>query len=181
MVETVTLTRNPRTQPDVLVIGGGPAGSSAAAWLARAGLRVLLIEREQFPREHIGESLLPATLALLDTLGVLAQVQAEGFTVKRGATMLWGVTDAPWSWHFAETNQRYPTSFQVWRPRFDQSLLEHAAACGVDVRRGTVVDVLFEDAADGTSAAARAVGVCLADGTRIHAQAILDCSGQRAV
>ena len=168
-------------RPDVVVIGGGPAGSSAAAWLARAGHSVCLIERERFPREHIGESLLPATLALLDTLGVLPQVQAEGFTVKRGATMLWGVTDTPWSWHFAETNQRYPTSLQVWRPRFDQLLLEHAAACGVEVRHGTVLEVLFEDAAGAAVADPQAVGVQLADDTRIYARAVLDCSGQRAL
>ena len=172
---------------DVVVIGGGPAGSTAATLLAQRGLDVLLIDREHFPREHIGESLLPATLAVLEQIGVLPAVQAEGFTVKRGATMLWGTTREPWSWYFAETNQRFPHSYQVWRPRFDEILLDHARACGAQVRCGIAVgEVLFDTGIEVTSAnkpagGARARGVRMADGSIIEARIVLDASGQRAL
>src|SRR6476659_1881608 len=89
---------------DVVVIGGGPGGSSAATMLARKGLRVLLLERERFPREHIGESLLPASMPVLEELGALPAVQAAGFLKKYGATMVWGRDPEPWAWHFRETN-----------------------------------------------------------------------------
>ena len=104
-----------------------------------------LYERETFPRAHVGESLLPATLAILDDIGVLPAIEAEGFVRKAGATMSWGRNDAPWSWYFAETNRRYPHSYQVWRPRFDQILLEHSARCGVHVHQGEAVKSVHED------------------------------------
>jgi len=71
---------------DVVVVGGGPAGSTAGAFLAQAGRRVLLVEREPFPRFHVGESLLPATLPILDRLGVHRAIAERGFQVKYGAT-----------------------------------------------------------------------------------------------
>lgn len=127
-----------------MVIGGGPAGSTAATMLARKGWRVVLLERERFPRAHIGESLLPASMPVLDMLGVLPAVQAEGFLQKWGATMVWGASHEPWSWYFRETNRRHPHAYQVWRPRFDQLLLENAKANGVDVREEhRVLEVLF--------------------------------------
>jgi flavin-dependent dehydrogenase len=145
--------------------------------LARQGWRVLLLERERFPREHIGESLLPASMPVLEELGVLAAVQAEGFLPKYGATMVWGRDPAPWSWYFRETNPRYPSTFQVWRPRFDQILLENARAAGVDVREGhAVLDVLFEGE--------RACGVRFAgaggEGV-VTARCVVDASGQTAL
>ena len=131
---------------DVVVIGGGPGGSTTATMLARQGWQVLLLEREHFPREHIGESLLPASIPVLEELGVLPAVQAAGFLPKWGATMVWGKDKTPWSWYFRETNQQYPHAYQVWRPAFDQLLLENSRKHGVDVRQGSqVVDVLFED------------------------------------
>ena len=135
----------------ILVLGGGPAGSAAATLLARQGWEVVLLERERFPREHVGESLLPASIPILETLGVIEEVQVAGFTPKYGATMVWGRDAAPWSWHFRETNERYPHAYQVWRPRFDQILLENSRRAGVDVREGwRALDVRF----DGERAAA---------------------------
>ncbi|MCE2403801.1 MAG: tryptophan 7-halogenase [Dehalococcoidia bacterium] len=138
------MSATPELAADVIVVGGGPAGSTAATMMARKGLRVLLLERDRFPRHHVGESLLPSSLPVLEELGVLPAVQAEGFLPKWGATMVWGRDRAPWSWYFSESNRRYPHSYQVWRPRFDQLLLENARANGVDVREGyRVTDVLF--------------------------------------
>ncbi len=121
---------------DVVVIGGGPAGSAAATMLTRQGWSVILLERERFPRDHVGESLLPASIPILEELGVLPAIEAQGFVKKLGATMVWGKDKEPWSWFFGETNRRYPHSYQVWRPTFDHLLLDNAASHGVDVRQG---------------------------------------------
>ncbi len=163
---------------DVLVIGGGPGGSTVATMLRRKGWHVLLLERERFPREHIGESLLPASLPILEELGVLDAIRAEGFTVKWGATMLWGTEQEPWSWYFRETNPSNPHAFQVWRPRFDQLLLENARAAGVDIREGhTVIEPLFEGS--------RAVGARYRTDRGaedlVYARMVVDASGQGAV
>jgi flavin-dependent dehydrogenase len=162
---------------DVIVIGGGPGGSTAAAMLARKGMRVVLLEREHFPRDHIGESLLPASIPVLEELGVLPAIQEAGFLPKWGATMVWGRDKEPWSWYFRETNQRYPHAYQVWRPHFDRLLLENSSAFGVDVRQEHAVrQVLFADG--------HAVGVrYAADGGEGTARAsfIVDASGQSAL
>ena len=161
--------------PDVVVIGGGPGGTTAATMLARRGARVLLLERERFPRNHIGESLLPASMPVLEELGVMPALQDAGFLPKWGATMVWGKEQAPWSWYFRETNQKYPHSYQVWRPQFDQLLLENCRSAGVDVREGhRVVEVLME----GGNAAG--VGYLAEDGSRRTARAgfVVDASGQ---
>src|SRR5215213_9200990 len=167
----------PSDAVDVVVIGGGPGGSTTATMLARKGWHVLLMERERFPREHIGESLLPASMPILEELGVLDTVRREGFVPKWGATMVWGREPEPWSWYFRETNDRYPHAFQVWRPRFDQILLENARRAGVDVREGcTVHDVLFED---GRARGVRYVGE---DGEHVlPARMVVDASGQGAL
>ena len=122
-----------------------------------------------FPRAHVGESLLPATLAVLDDIGVLPAVASAGFVEKWGATMSWGRDAEPWSWYFRETNRRFPHAYQVWRPRFDQILLDHAADCGVAVHCGEEVT-----AADGGV-------VTLAGGGRVEAAMVVDASGQRAL
>lgn len=117
----------------------------------------------------MGESLLPATLAILDDIGVLPAIEAEGFVRKAGATMSWGRDAEPWSWYFAETNRRFPHSYQVWRSRFDQILLEHSERSGVRVRQGEAVR-----SADET-------GVELASGARVKTAMVVDATGQSAL
>jgi flavin-dependent dehydrogenase len=113
--------------------------------LARKGWQVTVLEREQFPRDHVGESLLPASIPILEELGALPAVETASFLPKQGATMVWGSGDAPWSWYFKETSQRYPHSYQVWRPQFDQILLDNAKAQGVTVLEGhQVTKVIFD-------------------------------------
>ena len=96
---------NPAPSPDVIVIGGGPAGSTTATMLARKGIHVLLLEREKFPRHHVGESLLPASMPVLEELGVLPAIEKAGFLPKYGATMVWGKDSTPWSWYFREISR----------------------------------------------------------------------------
>ncbi|MFN0095516.1 MAG: NAD(P)/FAD-dependent oxidoreductase [Dehalococcoidia bacterium] len=162
-------------QPDVIVVGGGPAGSTAATMLARGGYRVTLLERERFPRDHIGESLLPASLPVLDALGVRDAVEQAGFLKKWGATMVWGTNNEPWSWYFRETNKTHPHAYQVWRPKFDQILLENAAANGVDVRQEHRVTDL-ELGGQGSMAVEFAGPGGVRDGLR--ARFVVDASGQ---
>ena len=165
---------------DAIVIGGGPGGSTTATLLARKGARVLLLERERFPREHVGESLLPATMPILEELGVMEAVEAAGFLKKWGASMVWGSSSEPWSWYFRETNRQHPHSYQVVRAQFDQILLDNARASGVEVREGRrVTDVLR----DGE----RVTGVSYRDGDgdgaeqEAHARFVVDASGQHAL
>jgi halogenation protein CepH len=161
---------------DVIVIGGGPAGSTAAGFLAQTGVRVLLLEKDHFPRYHIGESLLSATLPILDALGVTPAIEAAGFIRKPGGTFVWGNQREPWSFFFREDPGGRPHAYHVVRSEFDHILLRHAAALGVDVREGQRV---HEVGYDGR------VRVTAFDehGAALEAQAayVIDASGQQAV
>ncbi len=162
----------------IVVIGGGPGGSTAATMLARKGHDVVLFERERFPREHIGESLLPASLPVLEALGVREAVERAGFLKKWGATMVWGRSQEPWSWYFRETNRRYPHSYQVWRPEFDSLLLDNSRRHAVEVCEGhRVTEVMFD------GGRASAVRVEREDGSERSESAdfVVDASGQAAL
>ncbi|MHB1469795.1 MAG: NAD(P)/FAD-dependent oxidoreductase [Solirubrobacteraceae bacterium] len=125
----------------VLVIGGGPGGATAAALLARQSIDVVLMERQRFPRYHIGESLLPSALRVLDELGMREKIESYGFQRKAGALFDW--SDEVWAFEFG--SKRAPVyAFQVVRSEFDKLLLDNAAAMGASVREGAnVTDLEF--------------------------------------
>ena len=164
---------------DIAVIGGGPAGSAAATMLAKQGWRVVLLERERFPRDHVGESLLPASMPVLEELGAMDAVQAAGFLPKYGATMVWGRDAEPWSWHFRETSLQYPHAYQVWRPTFDHILLDNARASGVGVHEGHRVASVEWSAPD-AEAAIRFVSDTSGQG-ELTARFVVDATGQAAL
>jgi flavin-dependent dehydrogenase len=124
------------SEVDVVVIGGGPAGSTAAALLAEAGRRVVLLEKSHHPRFHIGESLLPASLPLLQRLGVASQVEAIGLT-KHGAEFFSPTHGRSQRFDFAESwNKTLCYSYEVRRSSFDAILLERARHLGAQVVEG---------------------------------------------
>ncbi|HEY7888032.1 MAG TPA: FAD-dependent oxidoreductase [Steroidobacteraceae bacterium] len=126
----------PAAEVDVIVIGGGPAGATAAALLAEAGHRVAVLEKSRHPRFHIGESLLPASLPLLERLGVAAQIEAIGL-VKHGAEFFSPMHARSQRFDFAESwNKTLCYAYEVRRSSFDAILLERAAGLGAQVVEG---------------------------------------------
>ena len=131
---------------DVLVVGGGPGGSTTATFLAKAGLSVALVERERFPRFRVGESLIPTCMAICERMGVLDKVLAHGFQTKYGATFHDQEMGEAATFGFRPGRPWPAYTLDVHRAEFDQILLEHAAAQpGVTVcQPATVEDVSFD-------------------------------------
>ena len=121
----------------ILVVGGGPAGATAATLLRRAGYPVVLLEASRFPRYHIGESLLPSILQIVDLLGARDKMESFGFQRKNGAFLEWGRES--WPLNFGELSGSHTYAFQVVRETFDQFMLDHARSQGVQVFEGVEV------------------------------------------
>lgn len=159
---------------DVLVVGGGPGGSTVATLLQRRGRRVLLLEKDRHPRFHIGESLLPANLPIFDTLGVMEKVRALG-VVKHGADFPRGEDGYQAIYFRRALGDTPPYAFHVKREEFDQMLFEHARANGVDAREGVKVErVELGGIGDVTAHAKSADG----DTLTVRAKYLVDASGR---
>ncbi len=164
---------------DIIVIGGGPAGSTVATLVAEQGYRVLLLERATTPQFKIGESLIPATYWTFKRLGMLDKLRTSHFPQKYSVQFYSRTGKASSPFYFFQTNpHESAVTWQVLRSEFDQMLLDNAEEKGVAVRRGVGVrHVLFEgDTATG-------VLIQNADGTRetLHATVIVDSTGQRSL
>ncbi|KAA2251399.1 NAD(P)/FAD-dependent oxidoreductase [Solihabitans fulvus] len=160
---------------DVIVIGGGPAGATASGLLAKWGRRVLVLEKEKFPRYHIGESLVPGCVPVIEELGATELVEAAGATKKYGISLIWGAVATPWSVDFDEVSP-HPYAYQVKRAEFDNLLLTHSRRLGATVVEEATVRGLVYDGD-------RCVGVRYGAGrseelTEVRAPYVIDASGQ---
>jgi FAD binding domain len=120
---------------DVAIIGGGPAGSTAAGLLARAGRRVIVFEREKFRRFHIGESLLPFSMKAFTRLGLHDKFLHAGFIRKYGGEIIGACSDTGTKFYFKDGyRSQTDHAYQVTRGDFDKVLLDHARESGTEVR-----------------------------------------------
>ncbi|RYG26435.1 NAD(P)/FAD-dependent oxidoreductase [bacterium] len=174
---------------DIAIVGGGPAGSTCGTFLKKYAprLKVLILERERFPRDHVGESQLPIIGQVLEEMGVWDKVERAGFPIKVGATYRWGRTDDLWDFEFVQggkfanearparfKGQRRQTAFQVDRGLYDQILLDHARSLGCEVRQETTVRQVRKEGD-------RVEGLVLHDGTEVTARHYVDASGHVGV
>jgi flavin-dependent dehydrogenase len=160
---------------DVAIVGGGPAGSVAGAVLARSDHRVVILEKEAFPRFRVGESLLPASSDTFERIGVKEKLDRGGFLIKHGGEISSACGTARGIYLFRNgINARWKTSYQVDRSKFDQVLLDHARDSGCEVRHQvTVNEVQFSND--------EVVLSLNGSGESVHAKYLIDCSGRTAL
>jgi flavin-dependent dehydrogenase len=179
-----------RDSYDVVIVGGGPGGSSTGSLLKtyNPALTVCILEKATFPREHVGESLLPTIGKILAEFGAWDAVEAAGFPIKIGATYKWGTTDDLWDFNLLDTREIEPdaprpgkyegwrvrSAFQVDRARFDDILLKRAADLGCEVFEASPV-IRVETEGD------QVISVELEDGRRVCGRTFIDASGNAAV
>ena len=158
---------------DIVIVGGGPAGSTAGTLLARQGWKVAIFEKEKFPRFKIGESLLPGSLCTFERMGVKEKIDQADVIVKYGGKIVSACGTRSNRFLFSDVFRcKYPTAYQVERSMFDKLLLDHAAESGCCVSQGVhVTDVAFD--ADG-------VTIHTVD-NRYRARYLIDCSGRSSL
>lgn len=166
------------TTYDVAIIGGGPAGSTAATFLARQGRRVIVLEREKFPRFHIGESLLPYSMGAFDRLGVREKMDAS-FVPKHGGLIATTCGTRSVKFYFKDGFRlKHRQAYQVRRADFDKMLLDNAAENGAVVHEQTTVEhVAFSD--DAVTLKLKPNEATRAN--EIKARYVVDCSGRNTV
>src|SRR5215470_8764819 len=168
-----------KTKYDVIVIGGGPAGSTVASILSREGREVVLFEKERFPRHHIGESLMTDTYFTFERMGLLEKLKASPFVRKYSVQFAnpLGKESRPF-YFFEALHHESAVTWQVTRAEFDLMLIEHAAEQGATIhQKSQVKQVLF----DGDQAVG--VEVQMPDGSlqTFNAKVIIDATGQTAM
>jgi geranylgeranyl reductase family protein len=163
---------------DAIVIGGGPSGSTVATRLAQRGRRVVLLEKERFPRFHIGESLLPCSMPLFEQLGVMPALHEHGFLPKFAAEFVTADASLTRRYAFAEgLIPGAPSAFEVDRAEFDHVLLKNAAKHGVEVRESTTV-TRFEIGHESAEVQVRDEAGAE---TRLAAHMLVDATGQTSL
>ena len=174
---------------DVVIVGGGPAGTTVGCLLKKynPGLSVLILDKERFPRDHVGESQLPAVSVILDEMGVWDKIEAADFPIKIGASYTWGRDRDQWDFEFFQPErwvdeprpakfqgQRTYTAFQVDRAIYDDILLRHAESLGCEVREETTVTNVLIDGH-------RINGLKLSMGETVTGRYYFDASGNVGV
>src|SRR5580658_8482843 len=164
------------SQYDVIVIGGGPAGSSASALLSEQGHRVLVLEREKFPRYHIGESLLPFTYQPLERLGLVGKMKKSAFVKKYSVQFVSpsGRASLPFYFFNRYDRESVAQTWQVLRSEFDQMLMENAREKGAEIKEEITVKELLRENGRVTGARAQSKTGETAD---YRAAITLDCTG----
>ncbi|MFE0809337.1 NAD(P)/FAD-dependent oxidoreductase [Streptomyces sp. NPDC058794] len=163
---------------DVIVIGGGPAGATTAGLLSKKGHRVLVLDRERFPRYHVGESLIPAFMRPMQELGITERMDARGFERKYGGTLVWGNEQIPWNFSFIKGGP-YAYAYHTRRADMDALILDRARELGAHViEDATVKEPILEgDRVTGVRYSLRG-----SEGTReARARLVVDASGQARV
>ena len=179
----------PSLDVDVAIVGAGPGGSTCGALLKKYSphLKVSIFEREAFPRDHVGESLLPIVSNILEEMGVWDEVESCGFPIKIGGTYRWGNTSDLWDFNFLPlgelkpeprpakyVGQRRQTAFQVDRSIYDQVLANRAAALGCEIHYQSPVREV-------QSSGDKITGLKLGDGTEVKAKYYVDASGHTGI
>src|SRR4051812_19202495 len=168
------------TNYDAIVIGGGPAGATTAALLAEKGRQVLVIEKEQFPRYHVGESLMPFCWYTFERLGVLDELERIAFVKKQSVQFVTedGKQSAPF-YFFQHRDHPSSTSWQVERGEFDLMLLNNARRSGAEVHERTTVTRILKN--DGGAVIGVEAVSAAGERQEVFAPLTVDCSGREQV